>query len=280
MPLSLRDIVFDDLSCAVDSVGNVDYTALGHGIADLVGKIRQLLTPSNDLMRFFDPGFSTAVRLVTNKSYVSPFTTKKGISTTTRFVQSAEEILQTLRKRGAITSYSHYHLEYLDPPELSELMHGSDSILTYASSKINVVTDSVLRQMESAYGLTLRFVFEDDLAKGLRESAFPDATPSRRVALVLKDAILKYGAGKDYGLLLRAPVRAKATKLCWVVAGCGRPGSSAVYRALFDHSWNDVLWPRLTPKLPPAFYAVVEVDYDLSASDAPTNPVVLDFRIF
>jgi TIR domain len=280
MPFSLRDIVFVDLSRAVDQMGRVDSTALAQGVDEMADKVRKALASSSDLLRFFDPGFPTAVRLVTNKSYVSPFAAKKGISTTTRFVQSTEEILQILRKRGAITSYSHFHLEYLEPPELKSLMDGPDDVITYASSKINVVTDQVLRQIESAYKLNLRFVFEDDLVKGLRDSSFPDFTPARRVALVLKDATLKYGIGKDYGLLVRAPIMPRASKVCWVVAGCGRPGSSAVYRALFDPSWKDVLWPRLSPKLPTAFYAVLEVDYDLNASDAPINPSIFDFRVF
>jgi hypothetical protein len=235
---------------------------------------------TSDLLRFFDPGSSTAVRLVSKRSYISPYKDKGGQSTTTRFMDSAARLLQLLNKRGAIPAYSHYHLEYFDSAQLNGIVDGPDSLVTYGSSKINVVTDALLKRIQMAYDLIVRFVFDDDIAKGLSQSEFPDLNPERRVSLVLKDATLKYGGGRDYGLIVRAPIKAKEPRMCWIIAGCGRPGSSAMHYALFEDSWRNVLWPSISPALPNAFYAVIGVDYDPKTSDKPTNPVVVDFQVF
>jgi hypothetical protein len=278
LPFPLRDLVFEDLSNAVDSAGRADTVALAAGVERLTEQIRRLLEPRVDLLRFFAPRDRTAVRLVSNKCYVSPFA-KKSFSTTTRFTDTVGELLRTLEKRAAIPTWSAVHPEYVENADFDNLVKGDDSLISYASSKINPVTDQMLRRLETTYKTTLRFVFQDDLKKGLAESRFPDFDKSRRVSLLLKDATLTHEAGKDYGLLVRAPEAPKASKTWWIVAGCGRPGSAAVYQTLFDLSWQEILWPRLSLRLPDAFYAVIAVEYDPAFSDMPTSPEVVDFRI-
>jgi len=288
LPFELRDMVYEDLSGLVTSSGDVNRAALAEGITALAGKLRRLLEPQGDLLKFFDsgsrahlkffdPGSRAHVRLVSNRSYVSPFR-EKGFSTTTRFTDAVGDVLRTLSQRSVISGWSAAHPDYVSDLDLDALVTGKDSLISYASSKINPLTEKMLRHLETKYGIRLRFVFQDDLASGIQESQFPDFDVKRRVALVLSDATLPYGDGRDFGLLVRAAAAPKSPKTWWIAAGCGRPGSAAIYSALFDPTWRNVLWPRLVAKLPRAFIAVISVRYDSTHSDAPTDPEVVEFR--
>jgi TIR domain len=278
LPFELRDLVYDDLSGLVTSNGQVDHAALAAGVTALTRRLRHLLEPKVDLLKFFDPGSRTTVRLVTNRSYVSPFR-EKNFSTTTRFTNAVAELLRTLTKRTVISGWSVVHPDYVESVDLDALVAGNDSLISYASSKINPLTNKMLMRLETVYDIRLRFVFQDDVSSGKSESEFPDFDTKRRVALVLKDSTLAYGNGRDYGLLLRAVAPQETSGTWWIAAGCGRAGSSAIYLALFDPSWHDVLWPRLLQKLPSSFFAVVGVRYNSAHSDAPTDPEVVDFRV-
>ena len=278
LPFILRDMVYDDLSDTVTPEGHVIPSILENKVAHLATNIRRRLEPRIDLLRFFDPTNSQPVRLVTNRSYITPFSTKT-FSTTIRFADSVAELLRLLNRRGVISAWSSVNSDYLVERDWQALVDGAENLVSYASSKINPVTDLILRRLESTYDTNLRFVFEDDLAAARAESTFPDASPSRRVSLIVKDKVLAYLKDRDHGLVLRARATPGAGKHWWIVAGCGRPGSVAAYRLLFDSAWAAVLWPRITSRLPDAFYAIVTVKYDPVASDDPIQPEIVDFQV-
>lgn len=255
----------------------MDDTLFDSEVKRLVEKIRAYFEPHPDLIHFFDPENGGAVRLVTNKSYTSPFL-DKSYSTTDKFTYRTAEILQTLNRRGTIANWSLVQIDYLKSAYWRTLLDGPDNLISYASSKINPVTDLVLRALEEAYSLSLRFVFEDDLSAGRPESTFPDPSAARRVALVWKGTPHNYSESQDYGLLIRARSNPESNKCWWIVAGCGRPGSVAAQRFLFEPEWSKMLWGRFTPGPPNSFVAVFRVSYEKKASDNPLVPELLEVQ--
>jgi hypothetical protein len=289
LPLEVADLLYHDLSRAVSASGSIDRALLAEGAAKLAHEIRRSIEArltgfaddhelSELLLHFFRPDRRTPVRLVSNRSYKSPFY-EKSFSTTTRFTDAVAGVLRTLQARAVIADWAPRQSDYLELSDIDRLADGSDSLISYASSKINPLTGALLKRLETAYGITLRFILQDDLSKGVAESTFPDFDPARRLSLVVQDTRLDYRNCEDYGLLVRAAASPNGKKTWWIVAGCGRPGASAIYRMLFDPSWRTVLWPRISSKLPDAFYAIVRVRFDTSSSHAPTDPELIDFRI-
>lgn len=230
-------------------------------MSKLVQAIRSQFEYAPNVLSLFTPPVPGKVLLVTNRSYSGPY--PEPSSTTVQFMKDMQGVLNVLGRRGLTTSCETRETDYVSPTAVSRMVSGSDHIVSYASSKINKCTESLLRKVEQQYGVTLRFVMEKDLRNGRRRSRLPDFSKNEHAALLWNDQAYYHDDALDHAIIVRARLPAESSRTCWILAGCGRSGSVAARQLVFEGGWDDQLWRSLGRGWKKrSFIALVSVAHD------------------
>ncbi len=261
IPLSVAGLRWFDLSMAVEpntlEVNNRVFTPT---MKELVSDIRAVLDPTPDVMAFFTPPTRSRVVLVTNLGYEGPHPYPGGVSTTVQFRDAVAISLNTLVRRASIASRQEIHSNRVSGDLLRGLLNGDDSVISYGSSKINKCTEMMLEHLSARAGQAIRFVLEEDLRSGKRESNFPTDEKAKRAALIWRGTQLFHDDNTDYAIVMRL---IEKSKIWWLFAGCGRPGSVAARKLVFEPDWSRFLWDDLGTRWKrSSFVARVTVQHD------------------
>jgi len=257
-------------------------TSLRHLVEDLRGNTEKppvLIEPSQELREletFFTPWNKLPLYIASNRAYMTPDLNQKA-PTTAIFEKVTISVLLALQRHGVVSQFDPKPVERMNEAETQELVQSPCNIISYASSKINRVTDFMLREIEHSYNITARFVLHSDLGMGLKRSHFPNLGKNAHVDLLWKSMTLKRSSSIDYGLVFRGRPMRNDSRMWWIIAGCGRAASVAGRRMVFDLDWHDVMWPKVGREWPGKSFALVySVPY--SDSEGPNLPSVIDVQ--
>jgi hypothetical protein len=148
-------------------------------------------------------------------------------------------------------------VDYLSLDAVRDLVDGDSHIVSYASSKINPCTELLLDRVESSSGQCIRFVMEADLRAGVQRSSLPYKVHDAKAALLVNGEALFHSNLLDHGVIVRSRFEEDSERMFWIFAGCGRPGSIAARKLVFDNGWDGALWKALAPSLKSKSFAVI-----------------------
>ncbi len=279
-PIELGDLKVNDFTHAVGVTGRVHRKRLNQEVHDLASDIRRHFEPPRDLLEFFDPCNGLPVIVATNRAYRTPYK-ERATSTTAQFERAVSkplDHLQAYRKR--ISSWDFRQSEGLKSREVNELVDGRYNLVSYASGKINKCTQLMLKRMSREYRMHLSFVGPG----GRRAGSTGSRSRGRRARMALEwgRQRLPYKRDVDHGIVARVRPGQLDKRVWWVFAGCGRPGSVAARRLVFDPQWSDVLWPAIgragKSTKGTCFIALFSVRYNKRCSDNPMEPTLVEVR--
>ena len=207
------------------------------------------------------------VDVVADRQYRGPYHLP-GTSTTLEFITLTLDVLSSDVMSGALAGTRTTAVDYLSREGVRDLVDGDSHIVSYASSKINPCTELLLDRVESSSGQCIRFVMEADLRAGVHHSRLPNKVPDARAALFVNGEELYHSNSLDHGVIVRSRFDDDSERMYWIFAGCGRPGSIAARKLVFDNCWDGALWTSLAPSLRSKSFAVIfSVQCDRPNSD-------------
>ncbi len=262
LPLEVVRLVYLDFSNAISSETlEVNKKRFKPHMKRLVNAVRGYFSVATNDLAFMTPPDRGEIVLATNRRYSGPYPDKKK-STTVVFYNKVTSILNLLAKRCAMDGWESCETDYVDEEDIRNLVQGPKNIISYASSKINKCTELILRVLYKDYGVDVAFLLETDLRRGRRDSQLPKLDEAERAALIWKGRSLYHDDQSDHGLIVRASPK-NSMKTWWVFAGCGRPGSVAARKLVFEREWDARFWKAVADRWKrSSFIACFTVQHD------------------
>ena len=235
---------------------------------------------------FLNPRNSFPVCVLTNlnfrysdESHTPLYDTR--LSTTAAFISEVTRYLVWLYWARLVSMVEHKHTDLLRPSTIARLVDGPVNLISYASSRINPCTKTMLAHLEKEYGLTLRFVAADGSGGVNGDLSGRILGVSSGVGFTWQEETFVHEQDhRDYGIIVRAHPALHDPRVWWIFAGCSRPGSVAARKLIFERTWAEYLVKKIGKNNWESFAAVFSVDYDPQSSDNPRNPQIISTILF